>query len=134
MFAEIVSELISVQLTITGISFSVFTVLYSIIIGKLDQLRTISKLIKSGNCSFDVMQAERFCKESISLIKRINLFCIIICCFSIFLAIGSWICVKMTIGSVALFILTCLHCADFIAIITLIILIFYRYFKQTSVC
>lgn len=131
--ASIFSELLSIQLTIIGISFSIFTIIFSLIVGKIDSLNLTSKQIKNGNRSPEIMQTETFCKHSISNLKKLNRYVIIICLLSLFLSALLW-CLKFCL--VPYWIQTSiiiLNYIDFIGIIVLIISVFHFYVKNTKI-
>lgn len=67
----LLDKLFSIQLTLIGVTFSIFTILYSIILGKFDQLKIIAKQIKRGNTSPEIKQSEKFCLDTIFQLKKI---------------------------------------------------------------
>lgn len=126
------SDLCSIQLTLIGISFSIFTILFSLVWGKLDNLRTISNLIKQGNRSPELMQAEHFCLSSIRKLKQMNFWTIIVCLSSICLIIVMEILKHFHFKEWIYYLICIINCLDFIGIFFLILMIFYSYFKNTN--
>lgn len=129
---SLISDLFTIQLTLIGISFSIFTIYFSLIIGKLEHLHHISLQIKSGKSSPEIKQLERFCLSSISRLKKTNRIVIIICSISIILSIILGIVKYQTISKALLYIILGINCLDFLFIIILISWIFYSFFSKTK--
>lgn len=132
MMCNILSDLFSIQLTLIGISFSIFTIFYSLVVGKLEQLNLISKQIKSGKGSPEIKQMERFCLNTISRLKKTNRFVIYICSISISLSVLLGIIRHLTIPNIVLYIVIGINWVDFLFIISLIIWVFYTYHRKTK--
>lgn len=128
-----INHLFSVQLTLIGITFSIFTILYSLIVGKIDQLKIISRQIKEGCVNPDIKQAEIFCLRSLSRLKRTNIYVITICCISIALSIILFFSDTLSKSSLLYLLIIILNALDFISIITLIIVLFISYHKETKI-
>lgn len=75
-------DLCTIQLALIGISFSIFTILLSLIIGKFEVLNNIATQIKQGNHSPELKQTEHFCIKNIRQLKK-NVFvlCYRMLCF-----------------------------------------------------
>jgi len=58
------SDLWSFHLVLIGISLSIFTLLYSFILNKRDELKSISEQIKSSGKNPSIEQKERFAINS----------------------------------------------------------------------
>ena len=122
----------SVQLTLVGISFSIFTILYSLVLGKLELLRNIATQIKQGNKNPELKQSEHFCLKYIHRLKRMNRWTIIICTVSILLLILMSI-IKDATHSDWIFYTICIaNWIDFAGILVVIISVFISYFKDTK--
>lgn len=132
MESNIISDLFSSQLTLIGISFSIFAIFYSLIIGKIEQLKSISRLLKSGKSSPDIKQLEQLCITSISRLKKTNRFVVIVCFISIILTIILGIAKYLTLSEIAKYIIVGINCLDFLLILFLIFHVFYLYFCKTK--
>lgn len=132
MEQTIIGDLASIQLTLVGISFSVFTILYSLIVGKLDLLQSISKQIKEGNHSPEIMQSESFCLKSLNRLKRMNLWTIIVCAISIILSIILWLLKSVSLSDIYRTTLYIVNYIDFVGILVLIVIVFRSYFSSTK--
>jgi hypothetical protein len=83
------------HLVLIGISLSVFTLLYSFILNKRDELKMISEQIKSGDKSPLILQKEKFAIKYILRLKKFNTNCICIFIISTFLCGWSWITLRL---------------------------------------
>ena len=92
---DILSDLWNFHLVLIGISLSIFTLLYSFILNKRDELKAISEQIKNGNKSPILVQKERFAIKYISRLKKINTNCLFIFIFSTFLCCWSWVTLRI---------------------------------------
>lgn len=79
----LLNDIWNFQLIIFGLAVTLFTVLYSFIIAKRDELREISELLKSGDQTIIIKPKEIFAKIYILKLKKINdhLFILIIVSF-----------------------------------------------------
>lgn len=75
-------DLCTIQLALIGISFSIFTILLSLIIGKFEVLNNIATQIKQGNHSPELKQTEHFCIKNIRQLKKMCLCSVIVCSVS----------------------------------------------------
>lgn len=132
MAYNIINDLATIQLTLVGISFSVFTILYSLIVGKLDLLQSISKQIKEGNHSPEIMQSETFCLKSLNRLKQMNFWTIIVCAISILLSIILWLLKSVLLSDIYLTALLIVNYIDFLGILVLIAIVFRSYFSSTK--
>jgi hypothetical protein len=132
MEQNIIGDLASIQLTLVGISFSIFTILYSLVIGKLDLLQSISKQIKEGNRSPEIMQLEIFCLKSLKRLRRMNFWTIIICITSILLFIILWQAKSVSLSNTSKNVLFIVNYIDFLGILILIGVVFRSYFSSTK--
>ena len=89
------SDLWNFHLVLIGISLSIFTLLYSFILNKRDELKTISEQIKNGDKSPVLVQKERFAIKYISRLKKINTNCLVIFILSTFLCCWSWVTLRL---------------------------------------
>lgn len=126
------ADLCSIQLTIIGISFSIFTIFYSLSLGKLEVLNSISNQIKQGNHSPELMQSEHFCLKTINRLKRMCFWSIVVCLVSILLTVLMWIFRSFNIPAWLYNLLCFINILDFICVLTLIIIVFISYFKDSK--
>lgn len=131
-YSTVIQDLLSVQLSLIGISFSIFTILYSLITSKLELLNTISKNIKEGNHSPDLLQTENFCIKNINRLKRMNFWSILVCISSILLLFFLWLAKLFTLPKITLSIIIVANCIDFVGIFILICFVFYSYFRTAK--
>jgi hypothetical protein len=92
---DILSDLWNFYLVLIGISLSIFTLLYSFILNKRDELKTISEQIKNGDKSPTLLQKERFAIKYIFHLKKINTNCLYVFIFSTLLCCWSWVTLRM---------------------------------------
>jgi len=92
---SILSDLWNFHLVLIGISLSIFTLLYSFILNKRDELKTISEQIKNGDKNPTLVQKERFAIKYISRLKKFNTNCLFIFIFSAFFCCWSWVTLRM---------------------------------------
>ena len=92
---DILSDLWNFHLVLIGISLSIFTLFYSFILNKRDELKTISEQIKNGEISPTLAQKERFAIKYISRLRKINTNCLYIFIFSSFLCCWSWVTLRI---------------------------------------
>lgn len=123
----------SIQLTVIGISFSIFTIIYSIVLIEKDKLNLISKQIKNGSHGPEIKQLEYFCIKNIKNLRHINLFTIGICLVSIMICITMWILKYFELPNWTIIIICLINFLDLGCILFLIILVFISYFKQTKI-
>lgn len=126
-------DLCSIQLTVIGISFSIFTIIYSIILIQKDKLNLLSKQIKTGSYGPENKQLEYFCIKNIKSLRRINLFTIAICSASISICISMWILKYFELPNGAIITIYIVNFLDLGCILILIIRVFKSYFKQTKI-
>lgn len=69
---NIIQEICNFQLVIFGISVTLFTVLYSFILNKRDELKVYSEQIKSGTANPITVQRSEFAKSNINRLRKIN--------------------------------------------------------------
>lgn len=88
---NILNDLWNFHLVLFGIGLSIFTLLYSFILNKRDELRSISEQVKSGNNSPILAQKETFAKRYIIRLKSANNHSAIIILISFILFVISWV-------------------------------------------
>lgn len=90
---SIIKDICNFQLSIFGISITLFTVLYSFILNKREELRSYNEQIKTGTANPIITQKYNFAKSYIKKVKEVNrhlkrlviisLLCYLISCFII---------------------------------------------------
>ena len=69
---EILNDLWNFHLVLFGVALSIFTLLYSFILSKRDELKSISEQVKIGDKSPMLAQRESFAKKYIIRLKSAN--------------------------------------------------------------
>lgn len=92
---NILNDLWNFHLVLFGIALSLFTLLYSFILSKRDELRNISEQVKMGNNSPILTQKEVFAKKYITRLKSANNHSAIIIIITFFLFVISWISLRI---------------------------------------
>lgn len=92
---NILNDLWNFHLVLFGIALSLFTLLYSFILSKRDELRNISEQVKIGNNSPILTQKEVFAKKYITRLKSANNHSAIIIIVTFFLFVISWISLRI---------------------------------------
>ncbi len=88
---DCLSDLWTLYLTFIGILLSLFTLLYSFILSKRDELKIIAEQIKLGDKSPLIIQKRKFAIAYIKRLVNINKQCFCILLISIVLVSCSWI-------------------------------------------
>jgi ABC-type iron transport system FetAB permease component len=78
------------QLMLFGLSVTLFTVIFSFVIAKRDELRAISDLIKSGDQTIITKPKEIFAKNYILKLKKINDHITILIIVSLMTSLFGW--------------------------------------------
>lgn len=88
---NILQDIWSINLALLGITLTIFTVLYSFILVKRDELRITAVKIKSGDESIDTKLSNQNLSNYIRNLKSINskIVSLIVICFVVFVL--SWI-------------------------------------------
>lgn len=102
---SILSDICNFQLVVFGFSISIFTLLFSLIMNKRDQLKIYSDYFKNGNSSPEINQKIAFSVSYITRLKKINKYLVIQIFLSFFLYLLSWFnlrivniyCLKLTL-------------------------------------
>lgn len=118
---DCLSDLWTIYLTFIGIILSLFTLLYSFILSKRDELNLTIEQIKSGDNDPLVIQKKNFAIAYIKRLGNINKHCMHILLISIFLASCSWIGMRLLNEATRLIVLI------IIAILTLLIIGYIAY-------
>lgn len=62
----------NIQLSFLGILITLFTVIFTILLGKIEELKIYSELIKNGTHSLQIIQNEKLLHKFIKGLKKVN--------------------------------------------------------------
>ena len=88
---SVYSDLWSLYLAMIGCLVSVFTLLYSFIISKREELKLYAEQISKDGKNPTVIQKQRFAANYIKRMSRVANYCLVLLLCNILLSIGSWI-------------------------------------------
>lgn len=133
---DILNDICNFQLVIFGISVTIFTVLYSFIIAKRDDIKIVNEQIKLGNDSPTIKQKIAFSISYINQWRKVNFHVkiIIVTSFIIYIIslITKNICVDTTLKNWLLLILVGFSGVVFLYISYLLFVIFKDYEKNIT--
>ena len=86
-----------VSIAIFGIAFTLFTLFFSFIFNKREELRNISDVIKDGKGTFEIKKKEKFAIKHMQKLKLMNRHIIILLSSSFFTSVGIFLCRKSTL-------------------------------------
>lgn len=115
---DCLSDLWTLHLTVIGILLSLFTLLYSFILNKKDELKLFVEQMKLGDSNPLIIQKRNFAITYIKRLININKQCFYILVGSIFLAFFSWIGMRLLDEHIRFFALV------IIAFLTLLIVVY----------
>lgn len=130
----IINQVSNLQLALLGIAITVFTVIYSFIINKREDLKNISILIKAGKGSPMIVQKSSFLTKHIINFKNTNNSLIKIIIVSFFLFTYTWISsnFKIFINEKAFYTVLIIVAIEFIFISIVLIKIISKYKNETK--
>lgn len=134
---NIIKDICNFQLSIFGISITLFTVLYSFILNKRDELRSYNEQIKTGTANPIIIQKYNFAKSYIKRIKEVNshLKWLVIISLSCYLI--SWLIINFAIIPLLIYILKILVLivagGTVVYIGIILFVIFQQYKKDTEI-
>jgi hypothetical protein len=136
---DILNDLWNFHLVLIGIALSIFTLLYSFILSKRDELKSISEQIKTEGSKTNpiLIQKERFAINYILRLKRINKHCVYIFLVSVVLGCGSWITHRLICGAQHMLKKWLLFCFGILTILLCCYMAFqiyriYRHYKKET--
>ena len=88
---KLFGDLSDFHLVLFGVSLTIFTLLYSFILSKREELKSISELVKTGDKSPILAQKESFAKKYITRFKTANQQTIYIILITFILFLSSWL-------------------------------------------
>jgi len=87
----LLNDIWSFQLILFGLAVTLFTVIYSFVINKRDELRSIANSIKDGDQTPILLQRQTFAKKYIVRLKNINNRLAILIILTFLIAFFGWI-------------------------------------------
>ena len=134
---ELYNDLWNFHLVLFGIALSIFTLLYSFILSKRDEIRNIAEQVKSGDKNPLLTQKENFAKKYINRLKSINDKIVVIVILSLIFFIISWIFQRVILDINSCLKLYSLYIIGSITICLLLYLIYmftviYKYYKDET--
>jgi hypothetical protein len=92
MINEMYDIIFPVSIAIFGIAFTLFTLFFSFIFNKREELRNISNTIKEGKGVLETKKKEKFAVIHIQKLKSLNNHIIILLSLSFFISVGIFLC------------------------------------------
>jgi magnesium-transporting ATPase (P-type) len=86
----LLNDIWNFQLILFGLAVTLFTVIYSFLIAKRDELRSISDSIKNGDTTAITKQKETFARKYILRLKKINNHISILVVTTFFISFIGW--------------------------------------------
>lgn len=133
---EILSDICNFQLVVFGIAFSLFTLLYSFIMSKREQLIIYSDSLKKGDTSPDLPQKIKFSIDYINRLKRTNKYLIVLIIFSFTTYVFSWLSLRFIdcnyLKNKSFYILASISILTILYIILLICYVLFREYRKSS--
>jgi uncharacterized membrane protein YoaK (UPF0700 family) len=121
-----------VSIAIFGITFTLFTLFFSFIFSKREELRTISDVMKEGKGTLETKKKEKSAVKHIQKLKSLNNHILILLSFSFFVSVGVFLCRKSTsliIEEICIVLTICLIL--YLIVLLCFIIIYYR--KSTKI-
>lgn len=87
---DLLNDIWNFQLILFGLAVTLFTVIYSFVITKRDELRSISDLIKNGDETVITKQKESFAKSYILRLKKINNYLSVLIIITFIISLIGW--------------------------------------------
>jgi hypothetical protein len=117
---DILNDLWNLHLVLFGVGLTVFTLLYSFILNKRDELRSISDEVKRGNNSPMLAQREDFAISYITRLKKANKHSFIAIIITFCLFVSGWISERIILDSAYNVKLVCFWVISFSSCVVLI--------------
>ncbi|WP_378018604.1 hypothetical protein [Adhaeribacter terreus] len=134
---NLLSDIANFHFVIFGIALSLFTVLFSFILNKREELRGYSERIKLGEESISLFQKNQAAKNFIKKLKRVNFHIIIIIFISLIMYVLVWIVKNFLINNFnklyLFYILSALSILIFIYVFSIIIKVILDYNRLTKI-
>lgn len=87
----ILSDIWTISLTIAGTLVSIMTLLYSLALGKKDELLLIMGMINNGNKGPQIIAKKKALIKNIERLKNLTTKCFVLLIISILILVASWI-------------------------------------------
>jgi ABC-type bacteriocin/lantibiotic exporter with double-glycine peptidase domain len=120
------------HLVLIGVYLSIFTLVYSLIIGKRQELKLMSEQIKKEGKSPLVNQKEHFAVDYIRRLKKLNKYIVVLLITSIVLFLFNWISLRLIgnkkIPLIIIGIITIVLCICFV----ILFMKFYKHYKTET--
>lgn len=121
---EILEDLWNIHLILCGTSISIFTLFYSFIQNKRDELRVISDQVKGGNNDSILLQKEKFAISYIRKMIKSNKYITYIIVATFFLSASAWSALRILPDERFILKLNTLNVISILTIITLLCFIY----------
>ncbi len=128
--SECFSDMWTLYLTFTGILLSVFTLLYSFVANKKDELKLITEHVKLGEKDPLLLQKQAFAIKYIKRLSKINIRCLVLLLISILLTFASWIGLRILNNSISRVILLIMLITVTLLVAIYIVLMFIAVIRQ----
>jgi hypothetical protein len=96
MINKMYDVIFPISIAIFGIAFTLFTLFFSFIFNKREELRNISNTIKDGNGTLETKKKEKLAVRHIQKLKFLNNNTVILLSFSFLISVGIFLCRKST--------------------------------------
>jgi len=129
---EILNDLWNFHLVLFGVALSIFTLLYSFILSKRDELKNISEQVKIGDNSPMLAQKESFAKKYIIRLKSANNHAGLTILVTFMLFTFSWFTLRIIPDCNIQFKLISFYAISFLTILIILysMILFVKIFKQ----
>lgn len=125
LYKDLLTDIWTFYLTFSGIMISIMTLLYSFIMNKRAELELHADQLKKGNNDPIMKRRQNLAIKYIKKLKKVNNWCFIVFCMSVFSYLISWACLRFLPTSYYTIILYIIGILSFIIVIGSILL-FYR--------
>ncbi len=88
---DLLNDIWNFHLVLFGVALSIFTLLYSFILSKREELKSIADQVKAGDKSPLLIQRESFAKKYIKRLKSINDHAAVTIVITFILFFASWV-------------------------------------------
>ena len=136
---DILNDLWNFHLVLFGVALSIFTLLYSFILSKRDELKSISEQVKTGDKSPMLAQRESFAKKYIIRLKSVNNHAILTILVTFVMFLFAWISQRIIpdcsiqFKQISLYIISALTILIILYAIFIFIKIYIHYKSETKI-
>jgi hypothetical protein len=126
------STIFTISIAVFGITFTLFTLFFSFIFSKREELRSIKNSVIEGKTTLETQQKEKFAIRHILKLKNINKHILILLCFSFIISVSSFLCKNLkSICFEIIFIVLTIFLISYLVVLFFIIVIYYK--KSTKI-